>query len=78
MDLESYIDGPGDLLTNLDPPMTSLKILCLKLLQFSSLQIPIAGNHCRNGAFSLSLVKLIGASYLHSVMADAGHSLGGA
>ena len=78
MDLESYLDDPGDFLTNLDPPPTSLKVLCLKLLQFSNLQMSNTVNHSRTGASSSSLVKLGGASYLHSVMADSVNSGGGA
>ena len=40
----------------------------------SSLQMSNAGNHCRTGTPSSSLVKLGGASYMHSVMVDAGQS----
>ena len=46
------------------------------LLQFSSLQMSNAGSHCRTEAYSSSLMRLGVASYLHSVMADAGHSGG--
>ena len=64
----------GDLLTNLDPPMTSLKVLSPEFITvFQS-----AGKHYRTGASSSSLVKLRGASYLHSVMADSATFGGGA
>ena len=78
MDFESQFDDPGDLLTNLDLPLTSRKVLLSEMITVSCLLMSNAGNHCRTGASSSSLVKLGGASYLHSVMADSGPSGGGA
>ena len=68
MDSESYLDDPGDLLTNLDPPLTSLKVLSPEIITVSTLQMSNTGNHCRTGASSSSLVKLGGAFYLHNMM----------
>ena len=74
MDLESYLDDPGDILTNLDPPLTSLNLLCLNLLQFSSLQMSNAELSLQIWTLLFIIVKLWGASYLHSVMTDSGLS----
>ena len=32
VDLESHLDDPGDLLTNLDPPLSSLNVLSFEII----------------------------------------------
>ena len=78
VDFESYLDDPGGLLTHLYPPLNSLKVFSSEIITVSRLQMSNAGNHCRTGASSPSWVKLGGASYLHSMMADSYSSGGGA
>ena len=58
VDSESYLDDPGDLLTNLDPPLTSLKVLSPEIITVYILQMSNTSKHCRTRASSSSWVKL--------------------
>ena len=78
MDLESYLDDPGYLLTNLDPPLASQKVLSSEIITvFQSANVQYR-YHCRTVTSSSSWAKLGGTSYMHSVMAISGPSRGSA